>query len=161
MPISAVDAISPAFEHTKQQLFKPFRFGQWTRLAFVGLLAGELGSFHEGPGIGDRAPEIVQRLARLADHAGAVHWVLVPVRGQSQERPGVARAQGANNNVVNARGILDGDHVLALCPLVAELGGRGGSVIQQSLFELRIDPSVGRIAFMPRCVTANKWRPCL
>ena len=44
MPISAVDAISPAFEHTKQQLFKPFRFGQWTRLAFVGLLAGELGS---------------------------------------------------------------------------------------------------------------------
>jgi hypothetical protein len=44
LPISAVDAISPAFEHTKQQLFKPFRFGQWTRLAFVGLLAGELGS---------------------------------------------------------------------------------------------------------------------
>lgn len=44
MPISAVDAISPAFEHAKQQLFKPFRFGQWTRLAFVGLLAGELGS---------------------------------------------------------------------------------------------------------------------
>jgi hypothetical protein len=44
VPISAVDAISPAIEHTKQQLFKPFRFGQWTSLAFVGLLAGELGS---------------------------------------------------------------------------------------------------------------------
>ena len=44
MPISAVDTISLAIEHTKQQLFKPFRFGQWTRLAFVGLLAGELGS---------------------------------------------------------------------------------------------------------------------
>jgi hypothetical protein len=44
VPISAVDAISPAIEHTKQQLFRPFRFGQWTRLAFVGLLAGELGS---------------------------------------------------------------------------------------------------------------------
>lgn len=44
MAISAVDCISLAFEHTKRQLFKPFRFGQWVRLAFVGLLAGELGS---------------------------------------------------------------------------------------------------------------------
>ena len=43
MPISAVDSITPALEHTKQQLFKPFRIGQWTKLAFVGLLAGELG----------------------------------------------------------------------------------------------------------------------
>lgn len=44
MPISAVDVIAPAIQHTKQQLFEPFRFWQWTRLAFVGLLAGELGS---------------------------------------------------------------------------------------------------------------------
>ena len=44
MPISAPDAINPAFEHTKQQLIRPFRFGQWVRLAFVGLLAGEMGS---------------------------------------------------------------------------------------------------------------------
>ena len=44
MPISAVDTITPAFQHAKQQLFQPFRFGQWSRLAFVGLLAGELGS---------------------------------------------------------------------------------------------------------------------
>jgi len=44
LPFSAVDAISPAFEHTKRQLLQPFRFGQWTRLALVGLLAGELSS---------------------------------------------------------------------------------------------------------------------
>ena len=44
MPISAVDSISLAIDHTKQQLFKPFRLGQWTKLAFVGLLAGELGA---------------------------------------------------------------------------------------------------------------------
>ena len=44
MPASAVDVIRPAFEHTVRQLFKPFRFGQWVRLAFTGLLAGELGS---------------------------------------------------------------------------------------------------------------------
>jgi hypothetical protein len=48
VPISAVDCLTPAFEHTKQQLFRPFRFGQWTRLALVGLLAGEMGgcNFH-------------------------------------------------------------------------------------------------------------------
>jgi hypothetical protein len=39
-----VDAISPAFEHTKRQLLQPFRIGQWVRLALVGLLAGELSS---------------------------------------------------------------------------------------------------------------------
>jgi hypothetical protein len=44
LPISAVDAISPSFQHTKQQLLQPFRAGQWARLALVGLLAGELGS---------------------------------------------------------------------------------------------------------------------
>ena len=42
--MNAVDSITPAIEHTRQQLFKPFRIGQWTKLAFVGLLAGELGS---------------------------------------------------------------------------------------------------------------------
>ncbi len=44
MPIGAVDSINLAFEHTNQQLFRPFRLAQWTKLAFVGLLAGELGS---------------------------------------------------------------------------------------------------------------------
>ena len=44
MPISAVDSISLAFQHTKRQLAQPFRLGQWVKLAFVGLLAGELGS---------------------------------------------------------------------------------------------------------------------
>ena len=44
MPVSAVDSISPAFQHTKEQLFRPYRLSQWTRLAFVGLFAGELSS---------------------------------------------------------------------------------------------------------------------
>jgi len=44
VPISAVDTISLAFRHTKQQLLQPFRLGQWSRLALVGLLAGELSS---------------------------------------------------------------------------------------------------------------------
>lgn len=40
--ISAIDAISPALQHTKEQLFRPFKFSQWAKLGFVGLLAGEL-----------------------------------------------------------------------------------------------------------------------
>ncbi len=43
MPISAVDVVRVAFDHTTTQLFKPFRLGQWTRLAVVAFLAGELG----------------------------------------------------------------------------------------------------------------------
>ena len=49
MPISAVDTIAPAIQHAKRQLFQPFRFWQWTRIAVVGLLAGEMGgggNFH-------------------------------------------------------------------------------------------------------------------
>jgi hypothetical protein len=44
LPISAVDVIAPTFQHAKQQLFKPFRIGQWVRLALLGLATGELGS---------------------------------------------------------------------------------------------------------------------
>ena len=44
MPISAVDAITPAFEHARQQLARPFRASQWAKLGLVGLLAGEMSS---------------------------------------------------------------------------------------------------------------------
>jgi hypothetical protein len=42
LPLSAVDCVQPALQHTRDQLFRPFRFGQWTRLALVGFLAAEL-----------------------------------------------------------------------------------------------------------------------
>jgi hypothetical protein len=42
VPLSAVDCVQPALQHTRQQLFKPFRWGQWSRLALVGILASEL-----------------------------------------------------------------------------------------------------------------------
>ena len=41
---TAVDAISAAMEHTSQQLFAPFRWSQWWRLALLGLATGELSS---------------------------------------------------------------------------------------------------------------------
>jgi hypothetical protein len=51
VPLSAVDAISPAFQHTKQQLIHPFNAGQWAKLALVGFLAGEMSSYGcSGPG---------------------------------------------------------------------------------------------------------------
>lgn len=40
-PFSAVEAVAPAFEHTKRQLFQPFRLWTWARLAVVSLLTGE------------------------------------------------------------------------------------------------------------------------
>ncbi len=42
MPVSAVDCVQPALQHTRQQLFTRFRWGQWSRLALVGILAAEL-----------------------------------------------------------------------------------------------------------------------
>jgi hypothetical protein len=42
VPLSAVDCVQPAIQHTRDQLFRPFRFGQWSRLALVGFLAAEL-----------------------------------------------------------------------------------------------------------------------
>jgi hypothetical protein len=57
MPASATTVVTPAFEHTIQQLFKPFRLGQWTRLAVTGLLAGELGGL-SGMSSGLQLPSI-------------------------------------------------------------------------------------------------------
>ncbi len=42
MPVSAVDCVQPALQHARAQLFTHFRWGQWSRLALVGILAAEL-----------------------------------------------------------------------------------------------------------------------
>jgi hypothetical protein len=56
VPISAFDALNPAFEHTKKQLFQPFRLGQWTKLALVGLFAGEMATGGGGGGSNFQVP---------------------------------------------------------------------------------------------------------
>ncbi len=73
MPISAVDAIPLAFQHTKQQLLQPFRLGQWTRLALVGLLAGELGS-----GGGFRGTNLFSKHPGTSPHPGTFGLGLDP-----------------------------------------------------------------------------------
>lgn len=78
MPISAVDTISLAFQHTKEQLIRPFRLGQWIRLGLLGLATGELSSgggcnFGNIPsgtgGGGHRAPsdQFLQNLPHFPD----------------------------------------------------------------------------------------------
>jgi hypothetical protein len=71
LPISAPDVIVPAFRHTKEQLLHPFRFAQWMRLAFVGLLAGEMGS---GGGCNANFPMNTQ-------HHGTQHILAAPWPG--------------------------------------------------------------------------------
>jgi hypothetical protein len=74
LPFSAVDAISPAFEHTKRQLLHPFRFGQWIRLALVGLLAGELSS-----GGGCNVPNLSS--FHIPRHPGTEHFLAPGLAG--------------------------------------------------------------------------------
>jgi hypothetical protein len=40
--VSAVDCVDPAIRHVKEQLFARFTWGQWSRLALVGVLAAEI-----------------------------------------------------------------------------------------------------------------------
>ena len=84
MPISAVDTISPAFQHTKQQLLQPFRISQWTRLALVGLFAGELNSggcnfnYQMPTRTGaDRFVDVVPAVANPALYAGLIALLIV------------------------------------------------------------------------------------
>ncbi len=43
-PISAVDAIGPAFESTKNFMFRPFQWSRWWRFAVLGVATGEFAS---------------------------------------------------------------------------------------------------------------------
>ncbi|MGA3327802.1 MAG: hypothetical protein ABSF45_25360 [Terriglobia bacterium] len=48
-PLSAVDCIGPAFAQTTHQLFAPFRFQRWARLALVCLILGDFAGGGGGP----------------------------------------------------------------------------------------------------------------
>jgi hypothetical protein len=41
MPLSSVDAVAPAFAHARRQLFSPFRFGFWFRIAVIVMTTGD------------------------------------------------------------------------------------------------------------------------
>lgn len=85
LPLSAIDAISPAFEHVRDQLMRRFRFGQWVRLAIVGLLAGEMGSSGSCntnvnlPGVDFPWPSHPQSMPHTANAAFPEQWTSHPV----------------------------------------------------------------------------------
>ena len=65
MPISAVDCVQPALQHTRDQVFTRFRWGQWLRLALVGILAAELHVGGCGFGnLGGKLPHIPHKTGR-------------------------------------------------------------------------------------------------
>lgn len=49
-PLSAIEAVTPALEQTKQQLFKPFRFWHWARMAFIVLVTWDFAGGGGGGG---------------------------------------------------------------------------------------------------------------
>lgn len=50
--LSATECVSPAFQHMVSQMFRPFRFAFWARMAVLGLLTAEVGGggFGSSPG---------------------------------------------------------------------------------------------------------------
>ena len=72
MPISAVDAITPAFQHARQQLLQPFRAGQWAKLGLVGLLAGEMSSAGGGCNPGSVSPTFLQAVLSRTNYFRAM-----------------------------------------------------------------------------------------
>ena len=54
--LSAIETISPAFDRTKRQLFQPFRFAFWLRMALVALATGEFYSSSGWGGLHFTAP---------------------------------------------------------------------------------------------------------
>ena len=78
MPVSAVDCVQPAIQHTREQLFTHFRFGQWSLLALVGILAAELhvgGCSFGGFNLPITTPR--RREAKFAQFAGLIGAVIL------------------------------------------------------------------------------------
>src|SRR5581483_8320097 len=73
----------------------------------------------------------------------AVIEALIPVRRPPQDRPRVARAQGANHHVSNPGSVFEHDELVDRGGVDAELGARGFGVGDEARLETRIDPGAG------------------
>lgn len=76
-PLSAVDCIGPAITQTKRQLFTPFRFGRWTRMALVCLVTGEFAS-GGGPSGNFNVPVSQSKRGKSLLDLPAVDWGHLP-----------------------------------------------------------------------------------
>ncbi len=77
----AVDTISPAFERTIKQLFKPFRLGHWLRLGVVSLLTWEFSgggfNFPGSSGPSDTSEELLAATPAVPIIIGATAAALI------------------------------------------------------------------------------------
>lgn len=55
-PLNAIDAVRPAIERTRAELFQPFRIGIWLRFAALAILTGEMSSGGGVPNFGYHMP---------------------------------------------------------------------------------------------------------
>ena len=72
--LSAIDAISPAFDRTRRQLFRPFRFAFWARMALVALAAGEFYGSSSWSGMQFTLPSSRRRAGYVFLDAVRPHW---------------------------------------------------------------------------------------
>lgn len=72
--LSAIDAIAPAFHRAKRQLFQPFRFAFWARMALIAIATGEFYSSSGWAGFHYTMPSSRRNPGYLLQHAVQPHW---------------------------------------------------------------------------------------
>ena len=93
---------------------------------------------------GSSKPKSRKHAARVFHRPGAIGRGLVPDRRQPEHRPRITGAQRAHDHVVECRGVLDGDDVLALTPGIAEFGDRRRRVLDAAARDRRDRPRRAR-----------------
>ena len=73
-PLSAIDAISPAFDRARRQLFQPFRLAFWARMGFIALATGEFYSSSSWSGMRFTLPSARRHLGYAYLDALRPHW---------------------------------------------------------------------------------------
>src|SRR5512146_2828559 len=72
--LSAIDAISPAFDRARRQLFQPFRLAFWARMGLVALATGEFYSSSSWSGLRFTLPSARRHLGYAYLDAVRPHW---------------------------------------------------------------------------------------
>jgi hypothetical protein len=72
--LSAIDAISPAFDRARRQLFQPFRFAFWARMALVALATGEFYSSSSWSGLRFTLPSARRNPGYAVLDLARPHW---------------------------------------------------------------------------------------
>lgn len=73
-PLSAIDAISPAFDRARRLLFQPFRLAFWARMGLVALATGEFYSSSSWSGMRFTMPSFGRHLGYAYLDALRPHW---------------------------------------------------------------------------------------